>query len=37
MGIKKLKTTYNNKEIAPRIRQYIVEHIQNLDKVLANL
>ena len=35
--IKKPKTTYNNKELTPKIRQYVLEHIQNLDKILANL
>ena len=37
IGVKRPKTMYNNKELAPEIRQYMVEHIQNLDKVLANL
>lgn len=37
MRIKKLKTTYNNKKVAFEIRQYMIKHIQNLDKVLANL
>ena len=35
--IKGPKTTYNNKELAPGIRQYVIKHIQNLDKVLADL
>lgn len=35
--IKKPKITYNNKKLAPRIRQYVVEHIQNLDQILADL
>ena len=37
VGIKGPKTTYNNEELAPGIRRYMVEHIQNLDKVLADL
>ena len=37
VGIKGPKTTYNNEELAPGIRRYVVEHIQNLDKVLADL
>lgn len=37
VGVKKPKTTYNNKELAPEIKQYVVEDIQNLDKVLADL
>ncbi len=37
MRVKGVKTTYNNKELIPEIRQYIFEHIQNLDKVLADL
>ena len=37
MEVQGPKTTYNNKELAPRIRQYIVKHIQNLDQLLANL
>lgn len=31
------KTTHNNEEVAPGIRRYVFEHIQNLDKVLADL
>ena len=37
VGIKGPKTTYNNEELAPGIRRYVVEHIQNLDAVLADL
>ena len=37
MGVKRPKTTYNNEELAHGIGQYVVEHIQNLDKVLADL
>ena len=37
VGIKGPKTTYNNKELAPGIRRYVFEHIQNLDEVLADL
>ena len=35
--VKRPKTTYHNEELAPGIRQYVVEHIKNLDKVLADL
>lgn len=37
VGVKGLKTKYNNEEVAPGIRRYVLEHIQNLDKVLADL
>ena len=37
VGVKGPKTTYNNEELAPGIRRYIIKHIQNLDKVFANL
>lgn len=37
MRVKEPKTTYNNKEPVPGIRRYVVKHIQNLDKVLADL
>ena len=37
VGIKGPKTTYNNEELALKIRCYVVEHIQNLDAVLADL
>ena len=37
LGVKGPKTTYNNEEVAPGIRRYILEHIQNLDAVLADL
>ena len=37
VGVKGPKTMYNNEEFAPGIREYVVEHIQNLDKVLADL
>ena len=37
MGVKGPKTKYNNEEIAPGIRRYVLELIQNLDKVLADL
>ena len=37
VGVKRPKTTYNNEELAPGIRRYVVEHIQNLDTVLADL
>lgn len=37
IGVKWQNTTYNNKELAPGIKWYEVEHIQNLNKELANL
>ena len=37
VGVKRPKTIYNNEELALGIRQYMIEHIQNLDKVLADL
>ena len=37
VGIKGPKTTYNNEELAPGIWRYVVEHIENLDAVLADL
>lgn len=35
--IKGPKIIYNNKKLAPGIWRYVVEHIQNLDKVLLDL
>ncbi len=35
--VKGPKTLYDNEEVAPGIRRYIVEHIQSLDAVLADL
>lgn len=35
--VKGPKTKYNNKEVVPGIRRYILEYIQNLDKVLTDL
>lgn len=32
-----LKAIYNNQELAPRIRYYIVEYIHNLDTILVDL
>ncbi len=37
VGVKRSKTKYNNEELTSGIRGYILEHIQNLDKVLADL
>ncbi len=31
------KLIYNNKEVAPGIRKYILKYIINLDKVLTNV
>lgn len=35
--VKRPKTIYNNKELTSGIRQYVIKHIQNFDKVLADL
>lgn len=35
--VRKLKTKYNNEELAPEIKHYLFKHIQNLDTVLADL
>lgn len=37
MEIKGPKIICNNKELVPGIRWYVVEHIQNLKKILADL
>lgn len=37
VGIRGLKTTYNNEELAPGIRRFVVEHVQNLDAELVDL
>lgn len=37
MAVKESKTKYNIKEIAWKIRYYILEYIQNLGKILADL
>ena len=37
IGVKGLLSTYNNKEVIPGIRQYVLEHIQSLDKTLVRL
>jgi hypothetical protein len=37
IDVKDLKTTYNNEEVIPRIRRYILEHIIWIDGVLADL
>lgn len=37
MGVKRLKTTYNNKKLTFEIKRYIVIHIQNMNKILADL
>ena len=36
LGIKKPKTEYNSEEVALGIWRYILEHIQNLDEILAD-
>lgn len=35
--VKRQKTTYNNKELISGIKQYIVEHIEDLDRISADL
>jgi len=37
VAVKGPTSTYNNEEIEPSLRRYVVKHIQNLDKVLYNL
>ena len=37
IGVKGPKTDYNNKEVIPRIRKFILKYIQNLNKVLYNI
>lgn len=37
VGVKGPKTTYNNEEVTPGIRRYVLEHIQWLDGVLADI
>ena len=37
MGVKGPKTTYDDAEILPGVRCYVMEHIQNLDVVLADI
>ena len=36
IGVKGPKTTYGNVEVAPGVRQFVLEHIKNLDSVLLN-
>lgn len=37
LKVKRRETTYKNRKLAPRIKQYVIKHIKNLNKVLANL
>lgn len=37
IGIKDLQTIYNNEKPALGIKCYVIEHIQNLDKILVDL
>jgi hypothetical protein len=37
IGVKGPETTYNNEEIVPGVRRYMLEHLINIDKVLVNL
>lgn len=37
IGIKGPRSRYNEREVAPGIRQFVLEHLQNLDGVLADI
>ena len=37
VGVKGLKTIFNNEKIIFRARWYILEHVQSLDRVLADI
>jgi len=37
IGVKGLLSTYRNREVKPGIRQYVLEHIQSLDRTLVRL
>ena len=37
IGVKGPLSTYDDKEVIPGIRQYVLEHIQSLDKTLVQL
>ena len=37
IGVKALKTTYNNEESFPEIRRFVIEYLQNLDAVLKRI
>ena len=37
IGVKALKTTYNNEESLPKIRRFVIEYLQNLDAVLERI
>ena len=37
ISVKGLLFMYNDKEVIPGIRQYVLEHIQSLDKTLVQL
>ena len=37
MGVKRPKTTYDDAKVLPGVRHYVMEHIQNLDVVLADI
>ena len=37
VGVKGPTTTYNNQELEPGLRRYVVEHLQNLDATLCDL
>ena len=37
VGVKGPRSRYNNKEAKPSIRRFVLEHIQNLNRVLADM
>lgn len=37
VGVKGPKTDYDQEEVAPGIRRFVLEHIQNLDEVLCDI
>jgi len=37
VGVKGPKTKYDNEEVSPGIRKYMLEHLQSLDRVLASI
>jgi hypothetical protein len=37
IGVKGPLSTYNDKEVIPGVRQFVLEHIQSLDRTLVQL
>lgn len=37
MAVRGAKSTYDNEETLPGVRRHVLEHLQNLDKVLVNV